>query len=88
MQTKTKSPRHVGSSAWLGAAGMTTQMCGAWQVIDTPCRPRRWKIVNPAYRDDNSWTNYFVNYGDALIEADKRNAREKWKAPNSYYTKP
>ena len=50
--------------------------CGTWTVIDTPCRPRRWKVVNPCYRPNNSWTEYFRDRLDAENEAVRRNVDE------------
>lgn len=52
-----------------------------WVVIDTPCRPRRYKVVRKGQHDayggssNNSWTEYFVHPFDAQTEADKRNEK-------------
>jgi len=46
-----------------------------YKVIDTPCRPRRWKVESVRWPNgNNSWTNYFVERKDAQNECDKRNS--------------
>lgn len=47
-----------------------------YRVIDTPCRPRRWKVESvPWPGRNNSWTEYFVDRGDAEREVVRRNRK-------------
>ena len=55
----------------------------SWRIIDTPCRPRRWKLVADSVRDDNSWTNYFQSYEQAVAEWNKRMARDNGAPANN-----
>ena len=47
-----------------------------WRVIETPCFPNSWKVVNDYYRQDNATCNYFTTAIEAQTEADERNKRE------------
>lgn len=43
-------------------------------VIDTPCRPRRYKVESIQFpRSNNSWVEYFVNKKEAEKECERRN---------------
>jgi thioredoxin-like negative regulator of GroEL len=48
-----------------------------WRVIDTPCRPARYKVVADGCRDDNATTNYFEWLSDAIDEVNRRNAQAR-----------
>jgi hypothetical protein len=54
-----------------------------WRIVDTPMRPRRWKLVADGVREDNSWTNYFEYYGDAEKERQQRDRRDNPEATNA-----
>jgi len=54
----------------------------SWRIVDTPCRPRRFKLVADGVRDDNSWTNYFQSYSDAMKEWERRMARDNGAPAN------
>lgn len=58
----------------------------SWRIVDTPCRPRRWKLVAATVREDNSWTNYFENYSDAQKEQARRMARDNGEPVNDKLT--
>ena len=47
-----------------------------WRVIETPCFPNSWKVVNDYYRPNNSFSEYFPSPEVARAEADRRNQRE------------
>jgi hypothetical protein len=53
-----------------------------WRVVETPCFPNSWKVVNDHYRLDNAACNYFPTIVEAQAEADKRNDREPVKCQN------
>ena len=45
-----------------------------YHVIDTPCRPKRFKVENIQFPGrNNSWTEYFRTPGEAQTECDRRN---------------
>lgn len=50
-----------------------------WVVIETPCYPRKWKLVNDKYKESNSCAYYFEDYSKAQKEADTKNEEEKDK---------
>lgn len=47
-----------------------------WYVIDTPCFPARWKVVNDFYLMDNATYRYFKDEVEAHKEANKMNKHE------------
>lgn len=50
-----------------------------WVVVETPCFPRKFKVVRQGQHDkngsssNNSWTEYYCHYEDAAREARDRN---------------
>ncbi len=44
-----------------------------YYVIETPCFPRKYKVVNDFYKQDNATCNYFKDEWEAELEAEKRN---------------
>lgn len=53
-----------------------------WYVIDTPCYPARFKVVNDYYKQDNATHNYFQSNLEAAKEANRRNKEEITKMLN------
>ena len=58
----------------------------SWRIVDTPRRPRRWKLVADFERDDNSWTNYFQSYEQAIVEWNRRMSRDNGAPANDKLT--
>ena len=47
-----------------------------WKVIDTPCRPKRWKVESVQWPGrNNSWTEYFEDRYAAELECSRRNSK-------------
>ena len=45
-----------------------------YKVIDTSCRPKRWKVESIRFPgSNNSWTEYYKTRLEAQLETDKRN---------------
>lgn len=52
-------------------------MKDTYKVIDTPMRPKRWKVESVNWPgSNNSWTEYFLTRGEAQTECDKRNKKK------------
>jgi len=46
-----------------------------YEVIDTPMRPARWKVESKEFPGrNNSWTEYFSDFMDAIRECKRRNS--------------
>lgn len=50
-----------------------------WYVIETPCYPSKWKVVNDCYRMDNAPYRYFRSKPEAGDRADELNIEERKK---------
>ncbi len=44
----------------------------SYKIEQTPCYPCSWKIVALGYRCNNSWTEYFKTYEEAVDEIVRR----------------
>jgi hypothetical protein len=50
-----------------------------WLIVDTPCYPRRYKVVHPGFRDDNATCRFHRTIEDAkrFIDREDDNARNQ-----------
>ena len=47
-------------------------MQGSWSIVDTPCYPCRYKIVQSGYVENNSSTEFFETRKEAEDEIARR----------------